>query len=61
MLDQTIPRRIMHQGDHLPEPLGKNTGATAVETLLGALGSSIAGTYTAQGLQLLQKLMILKT
>lgn len=48
MLDQTIPRRFTLRGDHPPELLGKNTGATAVETLLAALGACIAGTYAAQ-------------
>lgn len=48
MLNQTIPRRFTLRGDHPPELLGKNTGATAVETLLSALGSCIAGTYAAQ-------------
>lgn len=48
MLDQIIPRRFTLRGDHPPELLGKNTGATAVETLLAALGSCIAGTYAAQ-------------
>jgi uncharacterized OsmC-like protein len=48
MVDQTIPRRFTFRGDHSPELLGKDTGPTAVETLLAALGSCIAGTYAAQ-------------
>lgn len=55
-LGQVIPRRFTLRGDHPPELLGENTGPTAVETLLAALGSCIAGTYaahaTAQGVEL---------
>ena len=55
-LGQVIPRRFTLRGDHPPELLGENTGPTAVETLLAALGSCIAGTYaahaTAQGVRL---------
>ena len=46
-LGQVIPRRFTLRGDHPPELLGENTGPTAVETLLAALGSCIAGTYAA--------------
>jgi uncharacterized OsmC-like protein len=49
-------RRFTLRGDHPPELLGENTGPTAVETLLAALGSCIAGTYaahaTARGVKL---------
>ena len=48
MLAQTIPRKFTLRGDHPQELLGMNTGPTAVETLLAALGSCIAGTYAAQ-------------
>jgi uncharacterized OsmC-like protein len=55
-LGQVIPRRFTLRGDHPPELLGENTGPSAVETLLAALGSCIAGTYaahaTAQGVAL---------
>lgn len=47
-LDQRMVRRFTLRGDHPPELLGENTGPTAVETLLAALGSCIAGTYAAQ-------------
>lgn len=46
-LGQVMRRRFTLRGDHPPELLGHNTGATAVETLLAALGSCIAGTYAA--------------
>ena len=55
-LGQVIPRRFTLRGDHPPELLGENTGPTAPETLLAALGSCIAGTHaahaTAQGVAL---------
>jgi uncharacterized OsmC-like protein len=41
-------RSFQLRGDHPPELLGRDTGPTAVETLLAALGSCIAGTFTAQ-------------
>lgn len=47
-LGETVPRRFTLRGDHPPELLGENTGPTAVETLLAALGSCVAGTYAAQ-------------
>lgn len=46
-LGDVIPRRFVLRGDHPPELLGENTGPTAVETLLAALGSCVAGTYAA--------------
>lgn len=46
-LGEVIPRRFSLRGDHPPELLGDNTGPTAVETLLAALGSCVAGTYAA--------------
>jgi uncharacterized OsmC-like protein len=46
-LGQVIRRRFTLRGDHPPELLGENTGPTAVEPLLAALGSCIAGTYAA--------------
>ncbi len=55
-LGEAMPRRFTLRGDHPPQLLGENTGPTAVETLLAALGSCIAGTYaahaTAQGVRL---------
>lgn len=47
-LGARLPRRFTLRGDHPPELLGANTGPTAVEVLLAALGSCIAGTYAAQ-------------
>lgn len=55
-LGEVIRRRFTLRGDHPPELLGENTGPTAVEALLAALGSCIAGTYaahaTAKGVRL---------
>lgn len=48
VLGQAIRRRFTLRGDHPPELLGQNTGPTAVEGLLAALGSCITGTYAAQ-------------
>lgn len=48
MLGHSIRRRFTLRGDHPPELLGQNTGPTAVEALLAALGSCITGTYAAQ-------------
>jgi uncharacterized OsmC-like protein len=47
-LGQPIPRRFVLPGDHPPELLGHDYGPMAVETLMAALGSCIAGTYAAQ-------------
>lgn len=47
-LGESMPRRFTMRGDHPPELLGHNTGPTAIETLLAALGSCISGTYAAQ-------------
>jgi len=47
-LGQAMPRRFTMRGDHPPELLGNNTGPTAIETLLAALGSCMAGTFAAQ-------------
>lgn len=53
---QVLQRKFTLRGDHPPQLLGENTGPTAVETLLAALGSCIAGTYaahaTARGVKL---------
>jgi uncharacterized OsmC-like protein len=45
---QTLKRRFTMRGDHPPELLGHNTGPTAIETLLSALGACMAGTFAAQ-------------
>lgn len=47
-LGQVVERRFTMRGDHPPELLGHNTGPTAIETLLAALGSCMAGTFAAQ-------------
>jgi uncharacterized OsmC-like protein len=47
-LGETMKRHFTLRGDHPPELLGHNTGPTAVETLLGALGACMAGTFAAQ-------------
>lgn len=47
-LGQAMKRRFTMRGDHPPELLGHNTGPTAIETLLAALGSCMAGTFAAQ-------------
>lgn len=47
-LGQGMPRHFTLRGDHPPELLGANTGPTAIETCLAALGSCITGTYAAQ-------------
>ena len=43
-----MARHFTLRGDHPPELLGKNTGPTAVEALLAALGACITGTFAAQ-------------
>lgn len=45
---QVMRRHFTQRGDHPPELLGQNTGPTAIETLLAALGSCMAGTFAAQ-------------
>lgn len=47
-LGQVVRRHFTLRGDHPPELLGQNSGPTAVEALLAALGSCITGTYAAQ-------------
>lgn len=47
-LDAVMERHFTMRGDHPPELLGNNTGPTAIETLLGALGACMAGTFAAQ-------------
>lgn len=47
-LGEVMERRFTMRGDHPPELLGQDTGATAIETLLAALGSCVMGTYAAQ-------------
>lgn len=47
-LGEVLPRHFTLRSDHPPELLGHNTGPTAVEALLSALGGCITGTYAAQ-------------
>lgn len=47
-LGQRMSRRFTLRGDHPPELLGNNTGPTAIETLLAALGACMVGTFAAQ-------------
>lgn len=47
-LGQSIQRSFTLPGDHPPELLGHDHGPSAVETLMAALGSCLAGTYAAQ-------------
>lgn len=47
-LGEVIERHFTMRGDHPTELLGNNTGPTAVETLLAALGACMAGTFAAQ-------------
>lgn len=43
-----LQRHFTLRGDHPPELLGENTGPTAIETVIAALGACMAGTYAAQ-------------
>lgn len=47
-LGDVVERPFTLRGDHPPELLGENTGATAIELLMGALGACMAGTFAAQ-------------
>lgn len=47
-LGEVMERKFTLRGDHPPELLGDNTGPTAVETVLAALGACMAGTFAAQ-------------
>ncbi|MGD8711059.1 MAG: OsmC family protein [Ectothiorhodospiraceae bacterium] len=47
-LGQVMRRRFTLRGDHPPELLGQNTGPTAIETVMAALGSCMAGAFAAQ-------------
>lgn len=47
-LGEVIERPFTLRGDHPPELLGSNSGPTAIETLMAALGSCMAGTFAAQ-------------
>jgi uncharacterized OsmC-like protein len=47
-LGEVMRRHFTLRGDHPPELLGSNTGPTAIETLLAALGACMTGTFAAQ-------------
>ncbi len=47
-MGESMGRHFTLRGDHPPELLGKNTGPTAVETILAALGACMAGSFAAQ-------------
>ena len=47
-LGKSMDRYFTMRGDHPPELLGSNTGPTAIETVMAALGSCMAGTFAAQ-------------
>lgn len=47
-LGEAMERHFTMRGDHPPELLGHNTGPTAIETYMAALGSCMAGTFAAQ-------------
>lgn len=47
-LGEVMTRRFTMRGDHPPELLGNNTGPTAIEILMSALGACMAGTFAAQ-------------
>ncbi len=47
-LGEVMERHFTLRGDHPPELLGKNTGATAIETVLAALGACMTGTFAVQ-------------
>lgn len=55
-LGETMERHFTLRGDHPQELLGNNTGATAIETALAALGACMTGTFavqaTARGVQI---------
>lgn len=47
-LDERMPRAFTMRSDHPPALLGQNTGPTAIEIVVAALGACITGTYAAQ-------------
>ncbi len=47
-LGQVMSRHFTLRGDHPAELLGSNTGATAIETVLAALGACMTGTFAVQ-------------
>lgn len=47
-LGEQMHRAFTIRSDHPPELLGRNTGPTAIEIVVAALGACITGTYAAQ-------------
>lgn len=47
-MGETIKRHFTMRGDHPKELLGNNTGPTAIETVMAALGSCMAGNFAVQ-------------
>lgn len=47
-LGERMPRAFTLRSDHPRELLGQNTGPTAIELVVAALGACITGTYAAQ-------------
>ena len=47
-LGETMERHFTLRGDRPQELLGNNTGATAIETALAALGACMTGTFAVQ-------------
>jgi uncharacterized OsmC-like protein len=47
-LGEAMERHFTLRGDHPPELLGNNTGPTAIEAYMAALGSCMVGTFAAQ-------------
>lgn len=47
-LGERMPRAFTVRSDHPPALLGQNTGPTAIEIVVAALGACITGTYAAQ-------------
>ena len=47
-LGEVMQRHFTLRSDHPPELLGKNTGVTAIEAVLAALGGCMTGTFAAQ-------------
>lgn len=47
-LGEVMERHFTLRGDHPPQLLGENTGTTAIETALAALGACMTGTFAIQ-------------
>ena len=47
-LGEVMDRHFTLRSDHPPQLLGKNTGPTAIETVLASLGGCMTGAFAAQ-------------